>query len=772
MVVSNSIAASLLLKAAILERVLRLKKDILYDLATAWEGTVDLDQGKGAALFLSRVDEMLSGLFDCRALLDALLTEDDTAWLSQVPTFPRPSLDVVRALFGLDTPEMDAKIGEPRLDPGMIYELFIAKDRVKKGIIYTPLPVISFIVDQVVKPETRNPARIPVLLDPSCGCGRFLTETLRCLWNAFTDATAGSETAPLLVHILRDHVLGIDEDPIATNIARINLVLEAMELGGIEDETTILVLAAAAGIGIVHGNALIGMPIPETVNILESEGSEDLKSLQESRSGIDIRPDARDEVGNFRSIHDRLQRVLDARLATHLARWESGIDLRNIHAVHYPLAFPHVFFDGEGLPLEINERGFDIVLGNPPYVNYKKYIPRLDRHYLAARFAVFDGQADLSYYFFELHDELLRPRGTSAQVSSRYFMEATHAATLRGFLARHEIDRIADLNDSNVFAGIGVHALLFFFRKQAPPLGHQIKVQYSLENETSVKLVDQDRLGTGPWELLDAAEVQMKSTFENHPKLSDLGTVISGSETGLDEAFVDHIIIEGGEFFGEFGGDKIPLEPGLIHPWLKNGDISKYRERSIRWCIYVPPGITEQILQQDYPGVHEFLSCFKGALQDRDNGTISVPWYIWRRPRNAKNLGMPAKIVLPYKAPELRAAIDLGGAYCSYDVTIFVPRDETVDLLYIAGILNSAAAAWYFSTYGKRMGQIFEYYPGPVGEIRIPVAPSERRERIVEIVAELQDLQDQIQSGGENKDPSCQLTAELDEIVWKLYGFA
>lgn len=603
--------------------------------------------------------------------------------------------------------------------PGLFYERHVATGKDKKGIVYTPSQVCKLVVERAMGPQLARlvelardaserhdddavddvVARLAAfsMLDPACGTGAFLAEALRLLdatWSEVARVTGRRAHGSLA-----GQVHGIDDDPLAVDVARFNVCIAAAGFSGGRCTVPSSSIAADASKNIVVGNAITDLGFQDPA------------------------------------------------------------------------------------------KRFDAVVGNPPYVNYKKYLDRIDRRFLEENYRVFDGQADLSYYFFELHARLLKDGGTSGQVSSRYFMQASHAARLREFLAGHEITEIVDMNDCDVFGGLGIHPLLFFFRRGRTPPGHELVYRDvpalgtgggDLDGAIAAapaKRVVQSTLVAGGWCMLSPQELAVKVKFEVHPPLTDLGEVLGGAETGHDEAFARHVLVDGDGAFGVHGGKKYPIERELVHPWLKNGDIDAYHHVLGRWCVYVPPDIGEAEFRERYPGALAFLSCFKAGLEARDNGRIQVPWYAWRRPRNVKNLDAGAKVVVPYKAPRLRASVDTSHAYCSYDVTVFVPGARSPCLAYVVGVLNSAPVAWYFSTLGKRMGAIYEFYSGPLGKVRVPIPDGASEHEIARLVEQAESAARRLHGADDEAADKSLLRRELDgiqaridELVLRLVG--
>lgn len=99
---------------------------------------------------------------------------------------------------------------------------------------------------------------------------------------------------------------------------------------------------------------------------------------------------------------------------------DPGVDAR---ALDWQTAFPEVFEQG----------GFDVVLGNPPYVR-GELLGSIKTH-LQESYASYRGDADLYGYFFELGLRLLRPGGRLSYIVTNKWMKAGYAAPLRRLFA-------------------------------------------------------------------------------------------------------------------------------------------------------------------------------------------------------------------------------------------------------------------------------------------------------------------------------------------------
>ncbi len=117
-------------------------------------------------------------------------------------------------------------------------------------------------------------------------------------------------------------------------------------------------------------------------------------------------------------------------------------------------AFPEVFASG----------GFDVVLGNPPYVRQELLSPL--KPYLKKRFEVYHGVADLYCYFFERGLRLLKTGGRMGYISSSTFFKTNSGKPLREYLPKNAlIETITDFGDLQIFGGVTTYPAILTMRR-------------------------------------------------------------------------------------------------------------------------------------------------------------------------------------------------------------------------------------------------------------------------------------------------------------------
>jgi len=290
------------------------------------------------------------------------------------------------------------------------------------------------------------------------------------------------------------------------------------------------------------------------------------------------------------------------------------------HFFHWELEFPNIFFDSQGQPL--GERaGFDVVIGNPPYVRQEQL--SADKPFFQERYEVYHGVADLFVYFFAQGLRLLRKDGRLAYISSSSWIRANYATLLRQYLRTQTVvETIIDLGDNRVFADApDLTPAIQVVRKTVPVNGHMAEAAVFARGEgiTSFRqqLADKlftfsvyDQLDTG-WQLTgDTSRVLFtKLMGAGKPLGEKVGErLYYGVKTGLNEAFMidparrDQLVKDD------------PRCAAIIKPMVRGEDLRPwYQENEGRWLIFTRRGIDIDA----YPSVRAYLQQFREQLEPR-----------------------------------------------------------------------------------------------------------------------------------------------------------
>ena len=122
-----------------------------------------------------------------------------------------------------------------------------------------------------------------------------------------------------------------------------------------------------------------------------------------------------------------------------------------------------------------SKEGFDIVIGNPPYVEAKKlkYIAST----LKGLYDVYSGTADLSIYFNELGLNLLAEDGVISFITTNKFFNTGYGQKVREQLSSQYINIILNFEQVEVFEDILVSSVIFNIKKAAKEHGHKSTYQ-------------------------------------------------------------------------------------------------------------------------------------------------------------------------------------------------------------------------------------------------------------------------------------------------------
>ncbi len=351
-------------------------------------------------------------------------------------------------------------------------------------------------------------------------------------------------------------------------------------------------------------------------------------------------------------------------------------------------AFPEVFARG----------GFDVVVGNPPYIRQE----RITAHKAAFRkFASYDGVADLYVYFIELTHQLVRPGGHYCLIVPNKWLTAAYGRPLRTYLAAQaSVEGIVDLSRAPLFEGAEAFPCIVWGRVsgsvassiQASRPDGDTAVSAALEG-TGVAHA-RDRWGANPWHIDRASDRTLIDRLDR--AWPTLGEVVRdkpsrGVVTGCNRAFVidratrDRIV------------DSEPAAAALIRPFVKGRDVRSWLPGAAeRWIVLVDRGTSLDAL----PVTRAHLAQYREALEPRPAGFTGA-WH-GRKPGSYAwyELQDPVVPLARSHAPRLLYQDIQTGPACCLDRGGDLIPDTTVWILpsedrFLLAVLNSPLYGWY-----------------------------------------------------------------------------
>ncbi|HET7043180.1 MAG TPA: N-6 DNA methylase [Gemmatimonadales bacterium] len=557
---------------------------------------------------------------------------------------------------------------------GRVFEGLMAVDeRSASGTYYTPRRLVGRIVAAAATSlvaerlgvtlaaaeelaAARDPAAGLVLsrsrvLDPAVGSGAFLLGALDLL----ADFAARRDPVPgVRRRILKAQLFGVDQSAEAVRLAELRLWLAAVQDDPDGPDTAVdplpnLDAALRQGDSLHDPRWLAGL---RRVPVRSARALAEARRLFAAESGPGKR-------GAWRALRAA---ELDA-AAESLA--EAGADIeRRISAILADGRSPDLFGQARGLDRELRTRltgaredrkrireaarrlaregalpwfdapsafgevfagsgGFDLVVGNPPWVRGER-IPARVREGLAARYAWWRGgggpfahRPDLSVAFLERSLELTAPGGVLAMLVPAKIATANYGAATREALAtRHCLDRVADLtrDEEAVFEAV-TYPMALVARKRAPLPGHHVGLALA-----GTATEPQAALGRGPWIL-------------RAPEAGAIAAALRRRHAALGRAFEIHLGVKCG-CNAAFLRPPREVTGALIRPAVRGRDIRPFGIRATTPLLY--PHDAHGRPRGTLPdAAFAHLAQFRTRLEQRSDLASGGPWWGLHRTRPA-----------------------------------------------------------------------------------------------------------------------------------------
>jgi len=368
-------------------------------------------------------------------------------------------------------------------------------------------------------------------------------------------------------------------------------------------------------------------------------------------------------------------------------------------ALDWARAFPDVFQDG----------GFDVVIGNPPYVRQEWIAPY--KAYLQEHYRAYDGVADLYVYFYELGLKLLRPGGRLGFIVTNKWMKAGYGEALRRLFGEAAwVESVVDFGHAKqIFPDADVFPSILIARKpttERPPdqtrvciiPREQLRVD-DLSRQIAAEgvAVPRSRFAAAPWNLEPSgvAKLMDKLRANGVPLREFTGLpLLSGIKTGFNDAFLLDTATKDQLVKAD------PKSAELFKPYLRGQDVQRWQaEWNGLWMLamkssgnhpypWADAGAeAEAVFAQTYPAIHAHLNQYREALIKRqDQGEH---WWELRACAYWEAFDRP-KIMYQDIAWQPRFCLDTRGTLSNNTVYFLTTADP-----WVTAALNAPVSWWY-----------------------------------------------------------------------------
>jgi len=478
----------------------------------------------------------------------------------------------------------------------------------------------------------------------------------------------------------------------------------------------------------------------------------------------------------------------------------SGSDLAKLKPFHWGFEFYEIF----DLDKPKEERGFSIIVGNPPYV--KEYTNRQIfedvKKASPSAAAYYEGKMDYLFFFIEVGVDLLRKKGFLSFITTNYWLQAEGGRILREkMLSETTIISVFDFNEFTVFEGTGQHNLVFVLHKERN-LDGRIRVsrveKRDLEKSEIIQALHTEDTCNGVSRFLSQPQKEylqnedFKISFLSGPMenickkvktkqnyLFKEKDVATGIDVHQDRVLASHLSETPGLRIGEgiFVVSSPELrslrlskqEQTLIKPFYTTENLGRYLalRHTDDWIIYTN---TETIKNmRRFPKIKAHLDRFKKIITS-DFG----PYGLHRAREERFFLG--EKIVSLRKTRQ--PAFTYVDFPCYVSLTFFIIKPKDINLKYLTAILNSKLMHFWLYHKGKKEGNQLQIDKAPILTMPIRVVPQYEQLPLIKLVDEMHFLQRELRKLGKKTGAARTkieaairgIDAKIDEQVYEIYG--
>ncbi|EAK9923074.1 class I SAM-dependent DNA methyltransferase [Campylobacter coli] len=459
--------------------------------------------------------------------------------------------------------------------------------------------------------------------------------------------------------------------------------------------------------------------------------------------------------------------------------YDNIFNLESNHPFEWRFEFPEIL-DDDG-----NFKGFDLIIGNPPYIRQEE-LKELKPH-LAKNYKVYKGTSDIYTYFYELGFNVLKENGILSFITSNKYTRAGYGEALREFLLKNvKVLEYTDLNGIKVFDSATVDTSILCFEKSK-----------SKDNKFKYLALSNEILKTCAYDIglyKDFAEFSQNSlskesfTFSDEntsalkAKIERIGTplkewqglnIYRGILTGYNEAFI--ITTEKRNEILANCKDEAEKErtAKLIRKMLRGRDIKRYSyEWAGLWVINTHNGYKNQngekvevINIEYYPSLKKHFDEFYPQLEKRTDKGLT-PYNL----RNCAYLDEFEKEKIVWNPVSGEYLFSYIKEHIFFNNSLFMMTLDVFSLKYILAFMNSNCYKWLI-TLKTNLIQTGSYAYGAKDKIeRLPIPKINSKNE--KLANELINLVDEILKAKEqDKNVNTQeLENKINSIVYKLYN--
>lgn len=466
--------------------------------------------------------------------------------------------------------------------------------------------------------------------------------------------------------------------------------------------------------------------------------------------------------------------------------YDSIFNLESNHPFEWRFEFPEIL-DDDG-----NFKGFDLIIGNPPYI---KEAENKELFTNTKKLRTYQGKMDIWYHFVGRGFDILKNNGYLAFIATNNWVTNSGAKKLRNIvLEESQILSLVDFSSFMVFDSASIQTMIMSFQKTKPPKNYEfhfakITTQTPIY-EDALSLLKNEKtqnneilsINLTPKKFIDKTLNFTKSDYEElFNKIQKYGKfyleereVAQGIVYPQENINKKSLEILGNNFYLGQGIQKLTNEEVenlnllknekiLLKPIFESDNIQKYfvKRYNYFWVIYTNSSFKNPNSMDDYPNLKKHLDKFQNVITS-DNKPYGL-----HRARDEKFFtGSPRIVALRKCVGEPKFSyVDFD---CYVSATFYVIKTQRINVKYLTAILNSKLIAFWLKHKGKMQGNNYQIDKEPL--LNIPIVDTNSKNK--KLADELINLVDEILKAKEqDKNANTQeLENKINSLVYKLYN--
>lgn len=363
-----------------------------------------------------------------------------------------------------------------------------------------------------------------------------------------------------------------------------------------------------------------------------------------------------------------------------------------------------------------NHEGFDIILGNPPYV-CSRNIDFESRQLLRDWKVSASGHPDLYIPFFQIGIENLKSNGTLGYITMNTFFKSVNGRALRQYFVEEKLSlKILDFGSNQVFQSKSTYTCICIIKKQeSDSIDYTKGDMTSISNGAIFTTIPYIKLNQkNGWNL---QSIDLVNKIENTgTPLGDLFITRNGIATLKNHIYIFDPIMEDDKYYYLQNGNVYPVEKGICKEIINPNKLTKVEEIDVQRRKAIFPYIYDQdqnpiLIQNEefksqFPKAFKYLEAKKAILATRDKGNANYEeWYAYGRNQSLEKYNV--KLFFPHITSQLPKYSISDDENLLFYNGIAVVSNDVGELEFLKKIMSSRLFWFYIINSSKPYGSGF-----------------------------------------------------------------